>query len=624
MKTQIQDEYGEKIGMSRRDMARLAKMADIGEKLAELDDYQREYFFKTATRDFLWPKFDWGKFDPERHDLGRELLLHQIRKCLPLQCGETDDGSRSDFVRNVTETMRLAGEMARSLGGDDFDMAYGVFYAVMKRTWNYDVCGSIRRVYYGIGFEIEKARLLGFPEFRDPAVLDMRSRVVFDDGYDKTRPWCLQRSPSADFGMYDTKVRHFESIDALKEHLAGKRKKTDKGNKNPRRPQFEKIVRNGFFPDTASIDNEELISRFGLRGYEYGSWLGQEDRGQSLLWAVDSFADLAKTIGIPESAIGNGNLGLGFGSRGHGGRAEAHYEKTHNVINLTKMKGAGALAHEWGHYLDLRVMPGLSGSAYGFMNKLTHRMPRNDAEKITAYRQSESGQKSERALFTWLDSERKREYVRARLNNAASAGEYVDVIREVAQREILEERDNAVAAQSWLDTLDAKRRHIDNFVVETDFYRNSRKIGSKYWSDPQELWARAFEYYVSLKMSLAGMRNDYLVGLYEDGLAYPPAHEARIVFDVMEKAMEMVRRSLGVEERISPEFDDMREKLAKLPLDPEPELNLVEVPDNPWDDREEKPAEDRPEASDSIYLDDDFETDGQSASKGQSPKPWFF
>ena len=44
-------------------------------------------------------------------------------------------------------------------------------------------------------------------------------------------------------------------------------------------------------------------------------------------------------------------LAIAFGSRGKG-RALAHYEPARVVINLTKMKGAGSLAHEWGHAFD--------------------------------------------------------------------------------------------------------------------------------------------------------------------------------------------------------------------------------------------------------------------------------
>jgi hypothetical protein len=49
----------------------------------------------------------------------------------------------------------------------------------------------------------------------------------------------------------------------------------------------------------------------------------------------------------------NGDLAIAFGARGQGlSGAKAHYEPDYGVINLTKMKGAGSLAHEWFHSLD--------------------------------------------------------------------------------------------------------------------------------------------------------------------------------------------------------------------------------------------------------------------------------
>lgn len=62
--------------------------------------------------------------------------------------------------------------------------------------------------------------------------------------------------------------------------------------------------------------------------------------------------DLANALNITPQAIGlNGRLGIAFGARGSG-NALAHYEPSETVINLTKTKGAGSLAHEWWHALD--------------------------------------------------------------------------------------------------------------------------------------------------------------------------------------------------------------------------------------------------------------------------------
>ena len=50
----------------------------------------------------------------------------------------------------------------------------------------------------------------------------------------------------------------------------------------------------------------------------------------------------------------NGKLAIAVGARGRAG-ALAHYEPGMNVINLTRNGGAGALAHEWGHFFDYEV-----------------------------------------------------------------------------------------------------------------------------------------------------------------------------------------------------------------------------------------------------------------------------
>ena len=44
-------------------------------------------------------------------------------------------------------------------------------------------------------------------------------------------------------------------------------------------------------------------------------------------------------------------MSIAYGARG-ASKAAAHYEPERKVINLTKMKGAGSLGHEWAHALD--------------------------------------------------------------------------------------------------------------------------------------------------------------------------------------------------------------------------------------------------------------------------------
>lgn len=100
------------------------------------------------------------------------------------------------------------------------------------------------------------------------------------------------------------------------------------------------------------VTAEEFANKFGFRGVQFGNWANQADRQAALNNAYDSFMDMSKIIGVSPKAMSlNGELGVAFGSRGSGA-ASAHYEPDEVVINLTKTRGAGSLAHEWWHALD--------------------------------------------------------------------------------------------------------------------------------------------------------------------------------------------------------------------------------------------------------------------------------
>lgn len=121
-------------------------------------------------------------------------------------------------------------------------------------------------------------------------------------------------------------------------------------------PMLEKIERIG--PDyRKGVDatEEDLIKTFGFSGIEYGVSMPQKERTLYLNYAYDAFADLASMLNVPAQALSLGGvMGLAFGSRGRGGRgaAIAHFEPSNMAINLTRMKGAGSMGHEYGHALS--------------------------------------------------------------------------------------------------------------------------------------------------------------------------------------------------------------------------------------------------------------------------------
>lgn len=115
-------------------------------------------------------------------------------------------------------------------------------------------------------------------------------------------------------------------------------------------PRIGKGFRNG-----KDITPEEFSNAFGFRGVQFGNYVEGAKRIADINNAYDSLMDMSEVLNLPEKTISlNGELGLAFGARGTGGKhsAAAHYESNNVVINLTKNKGAGSLAHEWWHALD--------------------------------------------------------------------------------------------------------------------------------------------------------------------------------------------------------------------------------------------------------------------------------
>lgn len=99
------------------------------------------------------------------------------------------------------------------------------------------------------------------------------------------------------------------------------------------------------------VDKADWLETLGFRAGEFGNWLSQLDRQTNMDMAYDAFMDLAYVLNVTPDSLAFGQLAIAFGSRGRGG-ALAHYEPAAEVIALTKMKGAGSLAHEEFHAID--------------------------------------------------------------------------------------------------------------------------------------------------------------------------------------------------------------------------------------------------------------------------------
>jgi len=123
----------------------------------------------------------------------------------------------------------------------------------------------------------------------------------------------------------------------------------------PYEREKENLPRSGEQKRSGDVTPEQFQETFGFRGVQFGNWVENNRRQEDLNKTYDALMDMAEVLNLPPKSLSlNGQLGLAFGARGIGGKNPplAHYELANVVINLTKNKGAGSLAHEWFHGLD--------------------------------------------------------------------------------------------------------------------------------------------------------------------------------------------------------------------------------------------------------------------------------
>ena len=107
------------------------------------------------------------------------------------------------------------------------------------------------------------------------------------------------------------------------------------------------------------VSPEDFEKTFHFYGVQFGNWVENDRRQMDLNDSYDALLDLASVLKVSPQALSlNGDLALAFGARGTG-RYNAHFERENPsidlqtpVINLTKTRGSGSLAHEWFHALD--------------------------------------------------------------------------------------------------------------------------------------------------------------------------------------------------------------------------------------------------------------------------------
>lgn len=566
MPPELHEDFGEKIGGAKKDLWK-----DRGLYADDLDGMNEREAEKYVKKDNVWKKPDYQAMLDEGIPLGVVFFMKKARDSLNAspqypyrdntpekrldrqkQYIETVRELQAvvEGVRTVEDVMQVCDRFFLDNGYLEKRHGYGstpAYQGTKKGSDNPVITNKLfraLRVHSPAEFERDYTRQAQKEQFgvaKDQKVPRGYELHLYDGkGYSRNRDWkegtyYVTKSYSI---LQDNLSTREAALRWAQEHAKG-RGKSGKQRFVP--PQFEHITRTG--PDYRNgqeIVGQHYLDTFGFRGGEFGNWLNQNDRQASLNMGFEALKDLAAALHVSDKDIAyQGTLAIAFGARGSG-NAAAHYEPLRKVINLTKMHGAGSLAHEWWHGLD-DYLGGKMG-AKGFLSDNAHLYPPMkkliDAMKFKAETPEQAAKRAEvqnarlvKQAEAWADSAMK--YAVDRYGDDAVKEQYASlkaafVSGEPGSVDKLSDLKKTISGhvipKSERDQLHNYERIMREIKenpqptpgkTPTDYYHNSKKMGENcerdggYWESNVEMTARAFACYVKDRLPY---QSDYLVG----------------------------------------------------------------------------------------------------------------
>lgn len=404
-KEKIED-VGEKIGGARKDIIRAtADRIDInGETFSKIFP---KFDFKKLIQSGLDPKlasglkfiYDHSKesFKSKKRSRGEIAALNETRFIANYTKGYLLGDTSVDYSDKgwVFTTYgkelyqfntELYNKLHEVLGDDMFDIDLGKYFIDVVPDSDGSK-GKSSAVFYRDGKPIDVKYIVKVGDTKlftkdehDDAVKLFLDKVKSSVNYKKANPYKLlvyyfprkkgsyyigtkiggkvvALTPEGNEYNYSYIDEHRAELQAAAERMASEMKDNAKSGENKKwKPEMNlgnMRDRVGMdYREGRSVSAKELMDKFGFRGIEFGNYVTQKERQQYLNECYDAFLDMADILGISPKAISiDGKLALAVGARGTG-KAIAHYEPSKHVINLTKVKSAGTLAHEWWHAMD--------------------------------------------------------------------------------------------------------------------------------------------------------------------------------------------------------------------------------------------------------------------------------
>lgn len=379
-----------------------------------------------------------------------------------------------------------------------------------------------------------------------------------DGFYSRSRVGCIRDTyiVSKGYSVIEKNIPTYEeALCKCQEYAKQLRaKKPRKASATPK--QLKRVERTGLSDvrNGRDIVGEDFLKDFGIRGGEFGNWMSEKDAQASLNMAYEAFCDFADVLGIPLSSVSFcGRLAIAFGARGQGS-AVAHYDPLREVINITKMKGAGSLGHEMFHALDDIVAKKLGLKKMMTESFEKEKIPESVRNVISAmqYRkatkeeiEAEKAKKignTEKLLQKCIDSvfpadgltdaqvKKRAELVRNIFadkeehlisidGTATAAIEALSSYKKEVTGRVINKESRKDLFWTWYRYERAVTASYNDMQMLSEYHKESKKMDDctakdkfGYWSSTVEMFARAGACYLTDMLKAKGAKSDYLSG----------------------------------------------------------------------------------------------------------------
>lgn len=274
---------------------------------------------------------------------------------------------------------------------------------------------------------------------------------------------------------------------------------------------MEHIVRTATAVPDTKLNPETLTKELGFKSVQFGNYMDDATAREHIRHTVGAVYDMSNVLNLDfPKLMQDMGLSIAYGARGGGG-ANAHFEPSHNIINLTKGRGDGSFFHEFVHFLDWNVAKGGNRNKLSSKESSFYRGNKMDAEGYNLMG-TITGEAARMEIEFTPSEEPEIDEENAIFKGFQNGITFEQALEKVKQQFAGERSWREAYAYRQIADVYRKTFKAEAIVFNKDtlYYMGAKGYGGNYWSEWHELLARAGQAYIQDKLAEKKMQNDYL------------------------------------------------------------------------------------------------------------------